>query len=132
MKLFSYLDIAHIARSARIFTILLLNVWIGLLGLQFFFANFAPGESASRRILFIGIFYAVGSLLTGFLEPRYWKFAIISSWGAVTIGIVAVVQNWGQWNELSKSILFLSILPLTVLGGFIGASMRQPRQTITR
>ncbi len=64
---------------------------LGIVGLALAFSDFGPAESAAGRISMIALFFVLSGFAIGFLHPRAWLLACLSTWGAALFGLVLCI-----------------------------------------
>lgn len=65
---------------------------LGFFGLSLLFSDLGPGETWVGRFVALAVLYVVSGLIIGYVNPKLWMLAGLTAWGAVLIGIVALMN----------------------------------------
>lgn len=121
-------------RPLRIVISVALALAVGALGVLLVFMDVGPTRTELGRFLTgVALFFAAG-LALGSLNPegRGWLLSGLSAWGLALLG------GYGLWlsithpvsADLDLALTFLLLpLGLTLLGGWLGARLRRPRES---
>ena len=99
----------------RIVAAVLVALVLGFLGLSLVFSDLGPGESTLTRTLVTVLTFLGGGFITGLIAgSRAWPLSILSAWGPILLGLVAM--------RFGIDRLFTLVLPpllLSLLGGYL-------------
>jgi hypothetical protein len=103
----------------------------GLFGIVANSSDFGPEGPSLESFLIVLLFYLIISFIFG-LAFKYWKFAVLSSWGSVFTSLfmffMAIDKKAGV-NYIAFYFTGLVIVPvICLLFGYLGSKVRSSRQ----
>jgi hypothetical protein len=65
---------------------------LGFFGLSFLFSDLGPGETWTSRFIGLAVLYLGSGFIIGYVNPKLWMIAGLTAWGALLLGIVALIN----------------------------------------
>ena len=110
----------------RLVVVIALALAAGFIGLAMLFGDLGPGETALSRAALVAGLHTLAGMVIGFIEPERWQVAALAAWGAVVIGLGALLGSLGRGiGEALMGLVFLAPLALALAGGYLGRWLRR-------
>jgi hypothetical protein len=110
----------------RLVVVIALALAAGYIGLAMLFGDLGPGETALSRAALVAGLHTLAGMVIGFIEPERWQVAALAAWGAVVIGLGALLGSLGRGiGEALMGLVFLAPLALALAGGYLGRWLRR-------
>jgi len=108
-------------RSAAATLVILATGAIGLMGA---FSDPSPSESVALRLALLAVVQVSGAALVGVILPRWWILALLTAWGPLLLGSVALYVKLVHHTVFPRLtfLVFTLVVPslLALTGGFLG------------
>lgn len=124
--------------ALRIALASLIAIIAGFWGLVSLFSDYPPDWPFARYALFVLGAHALAGVFIGMLLPLRWQFSLAASWGAILLGMIALVgilRSTGVESEAGVSffsrfgslLLVLAVPAVAAVGGYAGSRIVKKR-----